>query len=179
MGVVGQVGAQFNKVTGALIRFDDSSLKMNQYLDVDFVGGNQLMIIKSEVIKQGCLPEKRLFFGFEDLSFSLKVKAKGYKMLVPCKLFLKLRVNFSRMGQVKLKRNPSWRDYYSVRSLAYIYLYEQRLVAPLLLLTIKTIAGLFLRKELKFLPLRGLVHGVSNRLGIIEPPRSKYDIERI
>ena len=54
-------------------------------VEVDMVAGGQTMLVKAVVIRKHILPEERLFFGFEDLDFSLKVRAAGFKIFVDAK----------------------------------------------------------------------------------------------
>lgn len=173
IGVVGQVGSKYSKISGRLSRFSDLELDGPGALLVDYVGGGQLMIIKLEVIKKGCLPERDLFFGFEDLSFCLKVKSMGYLIGVPRSLFLKMRVHFNRIGKVKNVSGPSWRDYYSARSLTYISLYEQHNIFPLFFLFGKAIAGVFVRSTYRWLPLKGFLDGLVRKKGMVVSPVKK------
>lgn len=178
VGVVGQAGAKFSMLTGRLVRYSDSELMATSTLEVDYMGGNQLMIVKADLILNGCLPANDLFFGFEDLSFCLKVKSKGYKMLISSKFLLKVRKDINRMGHVKLTSKSTWRDYYSVRSLVYICLYEQHIILPLFFIFIKIVVALPLRKELRFLPLKGFCDGLVGKKGIVILPLSKAASEK-
>ena len=62
-------------------------------------------------------------FGFEELDFCLKVKRRGFSILVDCGLFLEARRLHGRL-EVKMlvyqKKNNLVREYYSLRNLLFI-----------------------------------------------------------
>lgn len=124
IGVLGGVGQRFNRLTGNMIRVKDNDIQ-GDFIEVDVVAGGQTMIVNSDTIKSGILPEANLFFSFEDLDFCLKVKSAEFKIIVPSKLFLRTRekhgrLNFKQPFYIK-KDGRNWqRQYFSVRNILLI-----------------------------------------------------------
>jgi GT2 family glycosyltransferase len=128
IGIIAPVGSYFDANSGVSVRVKDAEIVNNRYLYIDTVGGNQCMLINSKVVFSGCLPTAELFFGFEETNFCLKVLHAGYKIVVPCDLFfeyrnLSARWDLKKSDLRKIKILP-WRNYYSVRNLIYMFLYE-------------------------------------------------------
>lgn len=128
VGIIAPMGSYFNSSAGVAVRVRDAEIVDNRYLHVQTVGGNQCMLINSKVVLAGCLPTPSLFFGFEETNFCLKVLNAGYQIIVPCDLFFEYRNLASRWDMKKsdlrkIKVLP-WRNYYSVRNLIYMFLYE-------------------------------------------------------
>jgi len=125
-GCVGAVGNYFSNLTGFVTRATNKALNHEGILEVDTIAGGMTKIVSGPMIlKHNILPEEKLFFGFEELDFDLKVKNKGYKLLVDKELFWKHRVHANRVDYKRNyleKKNASllWRNYYSVRNLLFI-----------------------------------------------------------
>lgn len=124
-GQVGVVGHKLNKRTGLLIRTTNEELQKSEYIQVDTIGGGMIKIINGQAIRNGILPDAKLFFGFEDLDFDLSLKAAGYDVVVHSGLFLGLREKWNRMEvkrAITRKKDERvlWRDYYSIRNLLII-----------------------------------------------------------
>ncbi|TDQ19573.1 GT2 family glycosyltransferase [Algoriphagus boseongensis] len=122
-GIIGAVGHFFDRKKGVIKRIQSRLLEKKEIIEVDCIAGNMSMIINAQVVKQGILPNPDLFFGFEELDFCLKASRRGFTLLVPAKLFLRLRnyhnrVDFERPIYSK-KRNHA-REYYSLRNLLII-----------------------------------------------------------
>ncbi|RIJ42774.1 glycosyltransferase [Pontibacter oryzae] len=121
-GQLGAVGHKFNQTKGVVERIPNEILRQNKYLEVDNIAGGVCKIVSGEAIKSGVLPETKLFFGFEELDFDLKMKAAGYKSIVNTSLFLQYRehsgrINYTRKAGIKIKNRALWREYYSTRNL--------------------------------------------------------------
>jgi len=122
-GIIGSVGHFFDRKKGVIKRIQSRLLERKEYVEVDFVAGGMSMIVSSEVVRAGILPDEDLFFGFEELDFCLKTSRRGFAILVHCRLFLELRklhqrIDFER-PLYKKKKNPA-REYYSLRNLLMI-----------------------------------------------------------
>lgn len=146
-GQLGLVGHRFNKWTGEIIRIGDEELK-EDVIEVDTIGGGQCKIISTKVARLGIFPEKKLFFGFEDLDIDIKIKQAGFKSYVSGKLLYDSRSGNNRLNFVKDKspiydENTLNRQYYSIRSLltifsanfyimAFIYLSLKKIIASIL-----------------------------------------------
>ncbi|MDI1323159.1 MAG: glycosyltransferase [Algoriphagus sp.] len=122
-GVLGAVGQFFDRKKGVIKRIQSRLLEKKKAVEVDYVAGNMSMIISGEVARAGIAPDPELFFGFEELDFCLKVKRRGFSIIVDCGLFLEARRLYSRMDferPVYQKKNNLVREYYSLRNLLFI-----------------------------------------------------------
>lgn len=122
-GVLGAVGHFFDRKKGVIKRIQTRLLKKKDWVEVDSIAGGMCMLVSAEVIKTGVLPDKDLFFGFEELDFCLKVSRKGFALVVDCKLFLEARKETGRLDFERpsyQQKNNLVREYYSLRNLLYI-----------------------------------------------------------
>jgi len=130
IGIIGAVGHYFNEQIGEIKRMPDERLlkaKLDNvnFIKVDSIAGGQTMIVNSEVVKLGVLPDVKLFFGFEELDFCMKVKRSGFDLFVSTDLFIRSRVkhakfNYNHPLYVKKKIGELGRQYYSVRNILLI-----------------------------------------------------------
>ncbi len=121
-GIIGEVGVSFNKYTGRTSGFKNKELQ--EIMDADAVSGGRQMIVSKKVVDKGILPSEKLFFGFEELDFCLKVKQGGFRIIFDGE---KIKVGRSEMGnndpnyKWKGNRNKNvdaiWRQYYSSRNM--------------------------------------------------------------
>jgi len=149
LGIYGGKGGTINKLTGRIRSLKNKDLLNKDAVEVDMVAGGQTMLVKAVVIRKHILPEERLFFGFEDLDFSLKVRAAGFKIFVDAKSWLKARLEFQNSGHNYRPVDSSFgnekkliRDYYSNRNLLYILL-KNKLYFPLSFQLLKSFAKMF------------------------------------
>jgi len=147
-GTVGTVGHFFDFRKGIIKRVEDEVLlNSTGLLAIDHIGGNQSRIVNGKLIREFQLyPDKDLFFGFEDLDIDLKIKKAGYHLYVDKELYLKHRkhsgrINFTSNQREKPLLKSYWREYYSTRSLLYIFTF-QKLYFALFYLTLKKILKL-------------------------------------
>jgi len=132
IGIIGAVGHYFNEQIGEIKRMPDERLlkaKLDNvnFIKVDSIAGGQTMIVNSEVVKLGVLPDVKLFFGFEELDFCMKVKRSGFDLFVSTDLFIRSRVKHAKFNYnhpdplyVKKKIGELGRQYYSVRNILLI-----------------------------------------------------------
>ncbi|NJW53426.1 glycosyltransferase family 2 protein [Salinimicrobium oceani] len=150
LGIFGGKGGRLNRLTGRISSLSNKELKEAPYLDVDLVPGGQNMLVNAEVVKAGILPDERLFFGFEELDFCLKVKSAGFKIYIDADNWFRTRV---RSGNVA--KNYRWRDhsfgnreylqreFYSTRNLLQIY-YRHKFFFAFFYFLLKSIAKMVL-----------------------------------
>jgi GT2 family glycosyltransferase len=125
-GCVGSVGQFFNKNKAIIERVPDKLLCSKGALEVDNIAGNMSKIVNGKMISDFAIfPEKKLFFGLEELDFDMKVKKIGFKLLVDKSLYWKHRVNANRVNFKRkyfIKKNDYLlqRNYYSTRNILYI-----------------------------------------------------------
>ncbi len=134
-GCVGAVGHFFNKKTGFIDRVSDEVLYTEGILSVDNIAGGMSKIVNGKMIaKFKIVPNEKLFYGFEELDFDLKIKNMGYKLLVNKSLFLRHRLKYKRIGISSIRyqkktKNNILREYYSTRNMLYILFYNHYIIA--------------------------------------------------
>ena len=122
-GMIGSVGHFFDRKKGMIKRVQSRLLEKKSFVQVDYVAGGMSMIVSSEVVKAGILPDPGLFFGFEELDFCLKASRSGFTILVNSEVFLALREKHNRVyfdRPFYRKKNNPVREYYSLRNLLMI-----------------------------------------------------------
>lgn len=152
VGVFGGKGGKFNKITGRIKSLSNKELLQGELLLVDTVPGGHDMFVNSQVIKKGVLPDEKLFFGFEEFDFCLKVTAASFKIFIDAATWLEERKKSGRAD-----RNYRWkssafgnrdyisREFYSSRNLLFIF-YRRKFLLPLLII----IAKMLIKMPLSF-----------------------------
>lgn len=186
LGGVGAVGARFDWRRGELVRVADAEL--SGVIEVDAIGGGLQLIVRREAIGRVGLPNRRLFFGFEDPEYCLRVRRAGYRLWVDGELMRIYREAAGRIG-LELRRAVApfhsadrlWRRYYVTRN--YIHVMRRTFNRPDLArreaarAVLRTMAAW--RRgpgyALRFgrLQLRGLLDGYRGRLGCTVAPEAK------
>jgi hypothetical protein len=121
-GAVGLVGARLDRRTGALVRVADGELEGP--VAVDYIGGNHFPFVLVRAIRDAGAFRPDLFFGFDDLEFGLRLRARGYRVYADGDRWRRHRGLGGRLG---LDVRPSWtvgdstwRRYYSLRNAIWI-----------------------------------------------------------
>jgi hypothetical protein len=180
VGAVGLVGSRFDRRRGRLLRPTDAELVGP--LTVDYVAGNQLPTIRVAAIREIGTFDPKLFFGFDDLDFCLRLRKHGYRVYTDGRETMLARLAFGRQGDdvgAPPRRVNPWRRYYAVRNHIVVmmrYVSQPRALA----LTIAQLVGrpvsdLRNRREgtraLVVAGVRGSVDAWAGRLGRrFEPP---------
>lgn len=144
LGIIGEKGGKFNSITGRIRSLSNPELKSKKFVEVDSIPGGHSMIVNSDVIKNGILPDKELFFGFEEFDFCLKVKQKDYKLIIDAAKWYQIRVIANKDHAYQWKNsnlgedNLLIREYYSTRNLLKIF-YTQQFFIPFLILLLKSL----------------------------------------
>jgi glycosyltransferase involved in cell wall biosynthesis len=120
-GAVGAVGAMWDWSAGKTRRLPDEAL--SGVISVDTIGGGQQFILRKEMAANVGLPDARLFFGFEETEYCLRIRTAGYRLLVSGDLMRECRAHWGRLGS-KGRRSivphhsydAIWRQYYSTRN---------------------------------------------------------------
>jgi len=144
IGIFGGKGGNLGK-TGRISSLTNKELKDKEVVAVDMVPGGQTMLVNADVVKAGILPEEKLFFAFEDLDFCLKTKAGGFEIYVDAETWYKVRKSYNNIddnykykGSSFGKKERLLRDYYSTRSLLFIF-YNNKLYSAFLFQLLKNI----------------------------------------
>lgn len=126
-GCVGSVGQFFNRKTGFIKRVPDELFQKETIMSVDTIAGGMSKIVNGRMINHlNIFPDEKLFYGFEELDFDIKIKSAGYSLLVNSNFFLKHRLKFNRVGLPNRKYQKKskaglYREYYSTRNILYIF----------------------------------------------------------
>jgi len=160
-GCVGAVGQRFNKSNGLMLRVPDVELESNTILDVDNIAGGMCKIVNAEVInKFHVLPDEKLFYGFEELDFDIRIKNIGYTLIADAGLYKRNRLYHNRMGfkiirGQKKANDRLWREYYSTRNILFI-LARNKYYSAVFFTFLKSVVKIFY--GFKF----GLQYGLKN-----------------
>jgi GT2 family glycosyltransferase len=184
LGMIGSVGERFDFRMAKIIRLNDHELK--GYLDVDTISGNMFPLVHRRVFEKGILPSKEYFFGFEDLGFCLAVKSSGFRIMISGELHsehrnLANRLNLKQKQYHKRSAESLWREYYSVRSITYILLHQEKKWYGALISVFRNLCkslfvfryGLTYGKVASYMIIRGLWDGIFERLGMRITPLNK------
>lgn len=184
LGMVGAVGERFNRKRAKIVRLKDDQL--TGYLDVDTISGNMFPLVSKRVLERGIFPTADFFFGFEDLSFCLATKRSGFHILTSGDVHLNHRKEAGRLNLKKRTYNKRshealWREYYSIRSLIFIMLYqEKKLVGSCYVIVRNIVKSLFVFKfgfyygiKTFMIIWKGLIDGILGRLGMRVLPVNK------
>ena len=157
LGIFAGKGARLNPWSGRVRSLSNRELKKAAYTETDFAAGGQTLLINAELIRKGILPEEKLFFGFEELDFCLKVKKQGYRIFTDSESWLAVRerdglsnANYRWKGSSFGKRDILYREFYTTRNLLYIY-FSNQLYSAFLLQLLKSTLKLF----------AGFAHGIT------------------
>ncbi|MFD2036370.1 glycosyltransferase [Belliella marina] len=154
VGQVGLVGQLFDTQKGKIKRIENEVLN-REFVLVDNIAGNQIKIINSNVVASNLLPNPKLFFGFEELDFDLKMKNRGFLSFISGELMFKQRVKYNTLNKTSnfnkhYQNNENWRDFYSNRNLLYILWINQMYLGFFNRLTVLLVKPIFnLRYGLK------------------------------
>ncbi|MCX7620934.1 MAG: glycosyltransferase [Acidimicrobiales bacterium] len=123
VAMAGRVGARFDYRVGRTVRLRDEQLAGT--VDVDYVAGNQFPTVRVAAVRDVGPYRDELFFGFEELEFGLRLRARGYRIVIDGEFSLAARARVNRLGggfgRPRLTQGaPAWRRYYSVRNLIVI-----------------------------------------------------------
>lgn len=186
-GAVGAVGAMWDWARGQIRRVPDEAL--TGVISVDMVGGGQQLILRREIVTNVGLPDSRLFFGFEELEYCLRIRIAGYRLLVSGDLMRECRAMHGHLDWTpprplcpQYPYDTIWRRYYATRN--YIFLMNRTFRRPDLARSemFKAVARACLSWErgLRFgsafttLQLRAIVDGYLGHMGRTVMPKPKH-----
>jgi len=180
-GCVGSVGQFFNKATGFIKRVPNAMIQNQGVIEVDNIAGGMSKIVSGQMIlDHNFFPVLKLFFGFEELDFDIKVKKAGYKLLADKSLYWRHRVKANRTNYKRnyfSKREDAilMRNYYSVRNILYVC-YKNKLFTAFFIQLSKSIMkpffnlkyGLPYFKKSIQINFLAIYHFFTNKFGISE-----------
>src|SRR5690606_25714143 len=116
---VGLCAARFDTARARSVPVDDAELAGP--VAADWIGGNNFPLYAVAAVRAVGVFDDRLFFGFDDLEYGLRLVGAGYRIYAHGDLWHRARVDAGRIG---IDRSPSraldaptWRRYYSLRNL--------------------------------------------------------------
>ena len=160
-GCAGAVGQRFDISKAMMIRVPDEELEKEGIIYVDNIAGNMCKIINSSVVRENyILPDEKLFFGFEELDFDIRIKNIGYTLIADAGLYKRNRLYHNRMGfkiirGQKKANDRLWREYYSTRNILFI-LARNKYYSAVFFTFLKSVVKIFY--GFKF----GLQYGLKN-----------------
>ena len=181
LGGVALTGGLYDARRGVMRRILDEDL--SGILVTDCLAGNQCPMYSIRAIRDVGTFDVKLFFGFEELEFGLRLRRQGWDLLFDGHTALELRRVNGRMnlGHRSPRRSdmPAWRKYYSARNALVIAWRYGSWTAVLVTLT----GALFVSpwRELRhgrpigaaFVTARGAFDAMRGRLGKTVEPGSK------
>jgi GT2 family glycosyltransferase len=191
VGGIGAVGSLFDWEKGELRRIPDEEL--SGLLDVDVISGSSHFLMRSDVTDKAGFPDARLFFGFYEPEFCLRIRKAGYRLIVDGDLAYRYRSMFRRLGIVQKPTLVSryhyknmWQRYYRTRNV--IFMMRNTFDRPDLALreTLKAggrVMASWLRGPrygvaLTALQIRGVIDGFRGRMGPTIMPKPEYKVKK-
>jgi GT2 family glycosyltransferase len=122
VGAVGMSGTRFDNARTQAVRVPDG--KLTGAVPSACIGGNQLPMYSVHAVRAVGVFDDRLFFGFEELEYGLRLGDRGFGVYAHGELWHRER---EHLGRLNMETPPdrrlspiSWRRYYSLRNLLYI-----------------------------------------------------------
>jgi len=186
IGGVGAVGARFDWAKGEIIRLPDQSLQGS--ISVDIISGSSQFILNQKAVTDIGLPDRQLFFGFEEPEYCLRMRRKGWQLFVDGDLMYqyrtlagRLNLQYRRNLRLQYDKNTFWRQYYSTRN--YIYAMQNTFERPDLArrealralgrVCFSWTQGIKYGAAFSYLQLRGIVDGYYRCMGRTVLPQPK------
>ena len=186
-GAVGAVGAMWDWTKGEARRLPDQAL--TGVVSVDAIAGNSQLIVRQKTVAAVGLPDSRLFFGFEEFEYCLRIRRAGYRLLVDGDMMKECRARCGRLGWTRPRHvlphhsyETIWRRDYSTRN--YIFAMKSTFRRPDL--ARREVFKAIVRACMSWghgprygsaftrLQLRGIVDGYFGRTGRTVSPIPKY-----
>jgi rhamnopyranosyl-N-acetylglucosaminyl-diphospho-decaprenol beta-1,3/1,4-galactofuranosyltransferase len=149
---------------------------------VDYLAGNHFPMYRCSVVRDVGFFDRRLFFGFEEGEYGLRLRRAGCSLYVSGELCREGRVRHDELDLGGRMRTPdnraAWRRYYSVRNITLLARRYGRVTAPFLVAAAGAAKGVLAltrsRRPVRevLLPLRGAGAGLMNRSGRTVDPGS-------
>jgi GT2 family glycosyltransferase len=176
IGIIGAAGVRFDSNKAKTVRIKQEDLQGIQ--EVDNIAGNQFPLIHRRVFERGIFPDPKLFFGFEELEFNLRVKENGFRIVIEAEILRELRAYWQthqKQNKLYVPKNKSrlWREYFSTRNMVYILKSISNNKSGLILFALRSLLksmigfryGIGYGLANASTILKGLRHGFSGRLG--------------
>lgn len=175
VGALGVTGSYFSRFRCTLSRIEQGRVQPTN--EVDVIPANKL-IIHSSVVQAGIIPNSDLFFGFEEMDFSLKMRSQGFHLICHGELLKQHRELFGRekSKEVRFETDNEYqrlRRYYGYRNMLFILFHTNHYYWASMILIVRILMRslLNIRFGLAYFRRNGRVYwlaitdGLSGRLG--------------
>jgi glycosyltransferase involved in cell wall biosynthesis len=186
---VGIGGCLFNWTTGESERLLDSTLL--GVIEVDQFAGNGHWLFRREAVVSVGVPDERLFFGFEEMEYSLRLRREGWRLLIDGERLMDYR---RKNGRVGLSNRPRpglagafpwipWRQYYSTRNYIFMMrrcfnrhdLARKEVLKAVGRSVVGSLRGPYYCAALALLQARAIIDGYAGRMGRLVEPVAKAE----
>lgn len=182
---VGGVGGFYRRELGIFRRPEDEELV--GAVPVDVLAGGRLPMYRCQAIGEVGTFDRRLFWGFEEGEYGLRLRQAGRSLYVNGDVLLDWRRTAGELSRrsVKVRSAPNkaaWRRYYGVRNAVVLAKQYGKFWTPLLVAAggiVRGVLGLArMRRPMHevLLPLRGALDGLFGRLGRTVDPGSNRKV---
>ena len=172
---IGLATARFDRRSGRLLLVSEAERASGTPIRGDYIGGNRLPIYRVAAIRDVGVFDPKLFFGFEELDFGLRLRRAGYSLYeyrspghrewAESAARAAEGPRWGRspgFGMPSARvREPTWRDYYNLRNLIYILKKQGRHAAGARVIIVRGIG-----KPLANLPLAPTIAWANLRLNV-------------
>ncbi|HEV8632606.1 MAG TPA: glycosyltransferase, partial [Thermoanaerobaculia bacterium] len=97
VAAVGAVGSRWDWRRGEVQRLADEELGRGP-IDVDVIAGSSQLLVRANTVRQHGVPDARLFFGFEEPEYCLRLGRAGRRLLVDGELAFAYRRQAGRLA---------------------------------------------------------------------------------
>jgi GT2 family glycosyltransferase len=122
VGAVGVCGARFEATQARGVRIPDDEL--NGAVRTDWIGSGNFPLYSVCAVRAVGVFDERLFFGFDDLEYGLRLGAAGFGVYAHGGLWHDDRAFWGHLADgtrpSRMLDEATWRRYYSMRNLVYI-----------------------------------------------------------
>lgn len=125
IGAVAVSGLRWDWKRGTAKRLDDGEL--GSPVDVDVIPGGGVLLLRREAVEKVGLPRAELFWGLEDVEYSLRLRAAGFRLVIDGEQLREQRVASQRVDYrpkrslvPRIEIHRLARHYYTTRN--YVYL---------------------------------------------------------
>ncbi len=120
VGAVGAVGSRYDWRRGRLVRIADDEIG-TEPIPVDYVPTNLFPAFRVEAVRSVGTFDPRLFFGFSEVEYGLRLRSAGRTLYANPELWKRLgRQTESTSGPSLGLRPANWRRYYSLRNQVHV-----------------------------------------------------------
>ena len=118
VAAIGLTGSRYNVRTGLMERVPDERLE--QWTDVDMIGSNQVPLYRAAALRDVGVFDPGMFIFFEELEFGLRLRQRGWRLVITRDITLRTRLVSGRTGlgvhAASVRRSGGWRSYYVARN---------------------------------------------------------------